>query len=151
MIDIQKMYFYTLVDGLKKLGLSVMMPDDDGKIQEYGIEAVLLQEQTLAGKIELLKAVFQLWKVLKEAQFTQTASLAELARVDFQKVNEYFDRVVQDIQGLFLDKSTIGDVGVNIKNINDIVGKIQQIKSRYDSIYSVKEPVVLIEEKKKRK
>jgi len=45
MIDIQKMYFYTLVDGLKKLGLSVMMPDDDGKVQEYGIEAVLLQEQ----------------------------------------------------------------------------------------------------------
>jgi len=76
----------------------------------------------------LLKAVFQLWKVLKEAQFTQTATLYELARVDFQKVNEYFDRVVQDIQGLFLDKSTIGDVGVNIKNINDIVGKIQQIK-----------------------
>ena len=84
-------------------------------------------------------------------QFTQTATLYELARVDFQKVNEYFDRVVQDIQGLFLDKSTIGDVGVNIKNINDIVGKIQQIKSRYDNIYSVKEPVVLVEEKKKRK
>ena len=137
-IDIQKMYYYTVVDSLKKLGLILVLPDDDNKLQEYPIDAILLREKTLAGKIELIKAIFNVWKVVKEAEFTQKASLTELSRVDFAKVNEYFNTISNDLQNLFMDKASVGDVGVNMANIDNIVGKLRQIKDSYNRVYQIK-------------
>ena len=137
-IDIQKMYYHTVVDALKKLGLVLVLPDDDGKLQEYPIDSILLREKTLAGKVELIKAIFNVWKVVKEAEFTQKASLTELSRVDFAKVNEYFNTISNDLQNLFMDKASVGDVGVNMANIDNIVGKLRQIKDSYNRVYQIR-------------